>query len=408
MLRRKKNKIFDYFEENKIGEKKGDKAEEVVLNEIETYIDDGVTCIKGSFTNDLDISQLSVLVLQSIQETKERFIPILRDEYKEESQLLKQKYNSLTVIEIKEKEELLKDIEEKLEGLKDIEERYQAEVSEIIREYKELETETETETDTTTEYDILSDEFKTRYALIQNYLKIVNKNYIPINITLNISYRTPCLCEKPPKTFISLKEGCKLCPNCNMEIAMLDTNRTSAIPKSNYDDWGNFNQAIQYYQGTQVKELPPTLEDELNAYFKKHGQMLGKEIRDLPRDERGRKPHTSRSLMVYALQGVNYPNMNDVSLIMANYWGWQLPNLTRYMETLQQMFERSRILYNKYKGHRKSALGTQYRLYQMLFHLGFDVDETDFKLVMTPELKRDYNTIWGKIAEELEWKWKPL
>lgn len=400
MLRRKKNKIFDYFEDNKIGEKKTDKTEEVVLNEVETYVEDGVTCIKGSFTKDLDISQLSVLVLQSIQETKERFIPILNDEYKEESTLLKEKNNHLTVIEIKEKEELLKDIEEKLENLKDIEERYQADVAEIVRKYKEM--------DSDDEEDILSEEFKKRYALIQQFLKIVNKDYIPIHINLNISYKTPCLCDKPPKTFISLKEGCKLCPNCNMEIAMLDTNRTSAIPKSNYDDWGNFNLAIQYYQGTQVKELPCNLEEDLDTYFLKHGHMIGREIRELPRDAKGKKPHTSRSLMLSALQSINYPNMNDVSLIMANYWGWQLPNLTRYIDTLQQMFEKSRVLYNKYKGNRKSALGTQYRLYQMLYHLGFDVDESDFKLVETPELKRDYNTIWGKIAEELGWKWKPL
>jgi len=371
--------------------------EEVMNYDINIFTKNGEKGIQGKYGRDLDIKQIYNLALQCIQDNATLFLPILRKELKMKEDKLTKRFSDLSYIKIKAKQDKIENLKAKIEKLENAVATYQERCQKLIQQYE----------DSGKTVNIKTEEYKARFNIIQQFLKITEE-YIPIHLTQDLNLKSICLCAKPPKVFHVIGEGCKMCPVCGYELIMFDTNRISAIPKSTYDDWGTFHLVIQNYQGLQNKIIAPDLFEKLDKYFTSLSLPSGKEIREMPLNDQGRKNGTSRVLMTQALNSCGYTNLADIQLIMANYWGYPLPNLNRHMDDIQIRYEKCRPLYYHYKGDRKSSLSAQFRLFQILVSMGFEVDPRDFKLVLTPDLKREYNDIWEKVATDLEWNWHPL
>ena len=401
MIRKKKHSIINLSKPTvTITETVKSKEKEATKSyDIKIFTDNEEKGIEGNYHKDLDISQIFTLAIHCIRENREIFLPILENERQYKKEKIEKFGKTFTYNKLKKKKKKLKELEEKIEKLDNAVETYTERTKDIIAEFNEIEM---TETD-----DIISTSFRLKNNLVEKFLA-VTKEYIPVKINQDLNLKSLCLCPKPPKIFNTIGEGCKVCPTCGLEVIVFDTNRASAIPKTSYDDWGNFNLVIQIYQGMHSKPMPENLEVKLDKYFSSQGLPTGEDIRALPLNDKGKKDGTNRNIMTQALQSIGYTNLVDIQLIMSNYWGYPLPNLNRHIEEIKIRYEQCKPLYYHYKGDRKSSLSAQFRLFQILYSMGFDVDPNDFKLVMTPELKREYNDIWGSVAKDLEWDWFPL
>lgn len=400
MKRRKKPSIINVVKENLEEVKHVQNKETSKTCEIKIFEENGEKGIEGNYCMDLDLEQIYIIVNQCLREKKNLFLPIISKELDDCKANYRKNFEEYTQVQLKEKYSEIQDLQLKLDFLNNCMENFDIKAKEILEEYKIL-------PEPKDKIDIHSEEYITRHNCIKNFLEMT-KIFIPVNITHDLNIKSICLCVKPPKNFETVGEGCKVCPVCGYEITVFDTNRTAATPKTSYDDWGNFEKAIQNFQGLQCKPIPENLEEKLDNYFRDQGLPIGKDIREKPLNENGKKDGTSRPIMLQALNAVGYTETTTIQLIMANYWGWSLPNLSRYMDEIQNRYEQSKPYYYLFKDNRKSSLGAQFRLYQILFSINFEVDTNDFKLVMTPDLQRDYNNKWGPVASALGWKWKPL
>lgn len=398
--RKKKNNILNMQNEN-ISSKNTVRVEKEATNIIQFFYENNVKGIQGTYSHDLDLKQIYMLVLDCIQYNVVEFLPGMKKGWEEGTKELMKNGAGYSLIE---KNEKIKDVEKMSNYVKFLTNAitdFERETKLIIEEHAKIALKDE-------KMDFNSNDFRQKHVYIDEFINITKK-YIPINLLREIEIKSVCLCSKPPKTFLNVGEGCKVCPICKAEINIYDTNRTAAIPKTSYDDWSNFEKAIQTFQGIQSKALPDDLEEKLDYYFEEQGLPIGKDVRKKPQIEKGRKEGTSRSIMQQALISIGYIHLvGDLLLIMSNYWGWALPMIDRHIDEIQRRFELSKPYYHLYKGDRKSSLGAQFRLFQILYSMHFDVDASDFKLVMTPDLQREYNKIWSKVAESLEWDWKPL
>lgn len=369
-----------------------------MINEIEFFFENSVKGIQGTYGADLDLSQMYALVLDCLEYNEKEFLPSLEEGITAAKKEYEAEKDSLSIIE---KKAMMREIDEMqlyIDFFHTSVQSFEKATKTLIENYNTLEK---------IEYiDFKSELFKKKHILINQFIDITKK-YIPLNLTLSLNLKSPCLCLKT-KTF-QMVNGSKMCPVCKVEINVYDTNRVAAIPKTAYDDWSIFYIAIQNFQGIHSKTLPADLEEKLDEYFSEQNLPVGREIRKQSVIENGKKAGTSRTIMQEALIAIKYENyLGDLLLIMSNYWGWILPNIDRHIAEIYDKYEQSKTFYHLYKADRKSSLGAQFRLFQILYSMGFDVDASDFKLVMTPQLQQEYNEIWSRVATSLGWKWKQL
>lgn len=402
MLQKKKKKqILDYHYTEKARKttSKEPERETEIDGKINFYFQDEVKGIQGTYTVDLDLSQIFTLVIDCLQFNKETFLPSMQSNLEMSELMYSDTKSNLSVIDKRELELDIEKMKAYVKFLTNSVRDFDIEVKPLLASSANL---------IVDKLDLNSDNYRRKHNLITDFIAVL-KRYIPINLVYTLNINSACLCNKPPKTYITTQEGSKMCPMCKVEINVYDTNRSSAIPKTAYDDWTIFHNAISTFQGMQTKMLPNDLEKKLDNYFVQQNLPVGHDVRKQPHIEKGKKEGTSRHIMSQALIAIGYESyLNDLLLIMSNYWGWILPNIERHMDEIQKRYYQSKVPYNEFKSDRKSSLGAQYRLFQILYSMDFDVDASDFKLVMTPTLQREYNDIWSQVAQKLGWAWKSL
>lgn len=346
-----------------------------------------VHSITGDFSNSLDLGQILDMTRSCISYNAENELRRSERLLKEHEEFISKRLG--TYIERQEKRaemEKIKERRKELENLSTIFENMAAPIMEHFYKGKE------------------KMDFEEQYGIIRSFLKMA-REFVDINIRFCVQGGNVCECPSPPKYFITVASGMKVCPTCRTEVQVFDYIRSSTVPKPAYDDWNTMYRALLAWQGTLTKTLPDDLFERLETYFEKQGFPPSSEIRSWPCDKHGKKPNTSRALMNKALVDIDAASCSDViQSIMAQFWGWKLPDLSRSINTFRKLFEMSREPCRKYRGDRKS-LNIQYQMLQILYEMGHDIDVSDFKPVATADLRCQYNVIWSMVANELGWKW---
>ena len=254
-----------------------------------------------------------------------------------------------------------------------------------------------------------------RKKLLTEYLTIT-KRYVRINViskTKRFNMCINCGCD----SFVQMGNGNVMCENCSMEIVKFALSKSAqdyslqAKNRSNYQDLENFIKALSKYQGKQPPKDTEQLCKALNQFFQRYDMPDGEIIRKMPLNSDGvTRGNTSRDKMKKALSETGYSHLYDeMNLICHLYWGWKLPDVSHLEKKILEYYETSQKYFLMIKTNkRKSCLNSQYRLYRLLNLCGHKCNLKDFKLLKTPEIWHNHETMWEKICELAGWTFVPI
>ena len=110
-----------------------------------------------------------------------------------------------------------------------------------------------------------------------------------------------------------------------------------------------------------------------------------------------------------ALESIGYSQYYDETSYIANiYWGWELPDISKYRDQLIKDYQVTQNIWNGIKGDykRSASLGTQFRLYVQLMAVGYNrCDRNDFKIQENIESLRLHNECWKIMCEKANIKY---
>ena len=243
---------------------------------------------------------------------------------------------------------------------------------------------------------------------LEDYLDICSI-YIRIERIKNIDYIFNCKgCNNSLENLKEDSEGVVTCPKCNcINTYMKPNNYQRDLEKFNYcfdEDVNNFIKILDKFEGKTNLMIKVDFIDLLDGYFLNIGLKSGAYYKKLPLTIDGKKKGTSRKLLWVALEKIGYSQYYDeVSYIANIYWGWSLPDLTKYKDQLIKDYQMTQNIWNLIKGDykRSASLGTQFRLYVQLKAVGYpNADRDDFKIQDNIESLRLHNECWKIMCEK--------
>lgn len=292
-----------------------------------------------------------------------------------------------------EKNEMLEEIEEIERKIKDYENnislnKYISESKQILSEYKKLREED-------------------KINLITKFIQIAKK-YISIQLIRVVDTEFMCKsCGCNLEDLIEEIEGSYICQKCNTQNTFLSANTyirdVEKLPSSSDDEISGFVKILDKFEGKQNPSLPNDFYQKLDAYFELNRKPLGEEIRKRKKLSNGKKEGTSKKILRQALESVGYSSFyEDANYIAHVYWGWDLPDISRYREQIIEDYQKTQRVWLKicHNYDRKASLGTQYRLYSHLRSVGYPVEKDDFGIQDSVDSLRTHNDAWEKMCSE--------
>ncbi len=250
-------------------------------------------------------------------------------------------------------------------------------------------------------------QFPTKINL-ENYLDVCSI-YIRVERIKNITYTFKCkACDNNLEDLKEDSEGVVTCPICNcINTYMKPNNYQRDLEKFNYcfdEDVNNFIKILDKFEGKTNMMVNQDFIKLLDDYFLGIGLNKGNYYKDLRLTIDGKKAGTSRKLLWMALEKIGYSQYYDeVSYIANVYWGWRLPDLTKYKDQLIKDYQTTQNVWNLIKTDykRSASLGTQFRLYVQLKAVGYpNTDRDDFKIQDNIESLRLHNECWKIMCEK--------
>lgn len=242
---------------------------------------------------------------------------------------------------------------------------------------------------------------------LENYLDLCS-SYIRVERIKNISYTFKCKgCGNSLENLKEDAEGIVTCPVCNcINTYMKPNNYQRDLEKFNYcfdEDVNNFIKILDKFEGKTNIMLDKKFISLLDKYFLDIGMKEADYYKKLDTQLNGKKKDTSRKLLWNALEKIGYSQYYDeVSYIGNIYWGWSLPDLTKYKDQLIKDYQTTQNVWNSIKSDykRSASLGTQFRLYVQLKAVGYPhADREDFKIQDNIESLRLHNECWKIMCE---------
>lgn len=193
-----------------------------------------------------------------------------------------------------------------------------------------------------------------------------------------------------------------ICPKCDCINEIFNPTEYSKSDKNtNYEeDTNNFVKVLDKFEGKG--SIPDTIYTQLDEYFVGIGLQKGEYYMQQPLVN-NKKEHTSKRLLWDALENTKNNKYYDESNILAHmYWGWSLPDLTKYRDVLISDYRKTQHVWNSIKPFysRSASLGTQFRLYVHLKAIGYECDREDFKIQDMVESLRFHNEVWKIMCDE--------
>ena len=238
--------------------------------------------------------------------------------------------------------------------------------------------------------------------------------YIRIERIKNIDYTFRCKgCKRSLEDLKEDSDGIVTCPNCNCINTYMKPNIYHRdVEKFNYffdEDINNFVKILDKFEGKTNIILGKDFIDKLDNYFSGIGMKKSDYYKNLKTTLDGKKEGTSRKFLWNALEKLGFSQYYDeVSYIANIYWGWDLPDLTRYKDQLIRDYQISQAVWNLIKTDykRSASLGTQFRLYVQLKAVDYpNAKREDFKIQENIESLRLHNECWKIMCERCNIKY---
>jgi hypothetical protein len=249
-----------------------------------------------------------------------------------------------------------------------------------------------------------------RIKIIQEYLNVAKK-HIRLEISHKFVNKIVCPICKTDFTKSRTEEelGLHICPNCGYERDSIchvstykDIEKINPVSRNNYDDCENFRKALQRFQGKQSHQPPAKLYEQLDEYFLKLGKGVSSEVQRLPLNEDGQKKGTSRQMMFEALSDTNNSAYyDDINIILHNYWGWNLPEISQLEEKIMEDYIETQKIYNSIQNKdRNASLNIQFRLFVHLKAVNYPCNKNDFKIQTSRDSLIFHNEMWKLMCEK--------
>lgn len=370
--------------------------------------------IEGTYTEDYNILYIDSIIKKKLQRESTIDIKVLKSDLQKLVAKLKRPLTHVTR-------------ESTIDSIKSLTENIQAiETGQKYREYIDLSTPvinlyksyksgikkiTFNSSEPENDVNLSNNDLKHRLSIIEQYFSIAEK-YISLNIIHKIDIEEN-VCKGCSTSLVDVvinDNGTQICPNCCTEHDVIilsktskDSARINTLSTNDDDSIENFLKAFDRYQCIQNDIPPETLYQELDNYFIKHGKPIGKDVRKLPMDSRGRRGNTNHSMLYTALLKIGYSDYyEDANFIGNKYWGWKIPNVQHLRSNIIDKYHKTqKALYKipvEERG-RISSLGTQYRLWRHLQLEGHVCFMDEFKIAENPDSLRTHDKLWKKMCE---------
>ena len=263
-------------------------------------------------------------------------------------------------------------------------------------------------------------EIQRRIDVIEEYIRVANK-YAKIEVVRLLPEYTLCdNCGFDLKD-VDADEDNIVCPQCETIIRRYvdsrevyneysDTYTTNSSGSVSGDDSRNFRDTLKRFQGKEIVNIPQALYDALDKYFHDINFYDGQYFREMGNLPNGTKQGTSKKIMSEALKKTGYSSYyENEAYICREYWGWILPDLSRFEDIIIELYFKFQACYQSVKGFdRKSSLGTQVILWLIMQNLDIPCSRNDFRLVEIEKTVTYYRQILEECTKKLNWKNIPL
>jgi len=385
-------------------------------NNKETYmIEEVPNKITGVYNEDYNIIYVDEIIRKKLQQEKYTHVQCLKNRLKTlDSMIMKpQTYlmRNRTIDNINKLKQEISQIEsgERLRI-------YNNKVNDILTQYRKFNGKVKTvifDIEDEEKYEEMGEDVRSRIALIDKFLDIASE-YIQVDV-IRINNKPSDVCIGCGASLVNVatnENGTIRCPNeeCQTEhnaiiLAKLakDVSRINTVTNTDDESIDNFLRAFTRYQGLQQDRPDESLYDELDNYFQRHDRPTGDEIKKLPLNERGRRGDTNHKMLWNALSQIGRSEYyEDANLIGHLYWGWELPDVSQYKETIILHYNKTQKVFYQIpleERCRTSSLGTQYRLWRHLQLVGHECYMDEFKIAENPESIRTHNKLWRLMCE---------
>ncbi len=165
----------------------------------------------------------------------------------------------------------------------------------------------------------------------------------------------------------------------------------------------NFEKAFYDYMGICTNRIPPVLYKELDDYFSSKKMPIGKDVMLLPLERNGRRGNTNAKMLRNALSQIGRPAFyKNVNHIGSMYFGWNLPDISHHREKVMQYYNELQKAFRSIplqERQRKSSLGTQLMLQELLIMVGHECYPDEFKVSENPESIRLQYKLFKRMCE---------
>lgn len=249
---------------------------------------------------------------------------------------------------------------------------------------------------------------------LETYLDIAGR-YIRIERMSNLP--DIFLCKGCKISLESLKvdrEGILVCPECNCINTYLAPNAYTRDLERNVfyfdEDVNNFVKILDKFEGKTSLILGQDFFDKLDKYFISSGFISGNKVKMRRLTEDGKREGTNRKMLWTALEKIGFSQYYDeTSYIGHVYWGWSLPDITKYKDQILRDYQNTQNIWNSIKidYKRTASLGTQFRLYVQLMAVEYPhCDRNDFKIQENVESLRMHNDAWKRMCSSCNIKYQ--
>ncbi len=370
--------------------------------------------ITGTYNEDYNILYIDEIIRRKLENEHQTILPRLRNEYRE-------LYNTILVPQTyRDRVQALDQLAILMKRITEIEDgtrlqTYRDSVKDILAAYRQCNGKIRVvmfgkKSESYVDFD---DETRHKISLIEKFIEIAGQ-YIEIDVT-RVNSRPPDLCiacNTSLSKIVADSDGIIRCPNedCQAEHPIFITaklakdsmriNTTAVVGDESYE---NFDKAFLEYQGLQDDPPPPSICDELDAYFISKGRPSGAQIRAMPLNSRGRRYDTTPRMLWDTLSIIGQSQYyKDAYYIGKIYWGWVLSDVMHLREKIKYKYTLTQKAFYEIppcERERSSSIGTQYRLWRQLQLENHECYAEDFKIAENPDSRRIHDKLWRRMCD---------
>lgn len=249
--------------------------------------------------------------------------------------------------------------------------------------------------------------------LLDKFLDIAKK-YIPVKPHKK-EQKKKVTCDCGNTTSFEYTENTITCELCGLEekIYTIQTNfkdidRVNLSQKYKYSKRVYFRDTINRYEGKQNKTINPKVYCDIENWFQRHNLLKLEPCEKNSETWNARHVGITKDHLYMALSETgNNLHYEDINLLYSYFTGKSCPDISHIRDKVIEDFDKVMVVYDSLEVDRVNSLNSQYILYQLLKKHKVKVHVGDFGMLKTRERLIEYDEIYSKICEKLEFSFFP-